>query len=171
MALSYVSGLFLRSTFAATAPRSAVAELGVVRRRYAQTMNRTILALGLATIFSHAIAGEQAIRPALNATDPERERAFDQEAAADVVAVYSRANHIRLYRPEINDLFTSEAAFLDYLKARKEPKRFLVVILSKTHQFADPKQTTDGFWQACKNTGFEHVSIQKVVPPREILRE
>ena len=32
MALSYVRCLFLRSTFAATAPRSAVAELGVVRR-------------------------------------------------------------------------------------------------------------------------------------------
>ena len=32
MALSYVRCPFLRSTFAATAPRSAVAELGVVRR-------------------------------------------------------------------------------------------------------------------------------------------
>ncbi len=32
-ALSYVRGLFLRSTFAATAPRSAVAELGVVRHK------------------------------------------------------------------------------------------------------------------------------------------
>ena len=32
MALSYVRGLFLRATLAATAPRSAVAELGVVRR-------------------------------------------------------------------------------------------------------------------------------------------
>lgn len=31
MALSYVRSLLLRSTFAATAPRSAVAELGVVR--------------------------------------------------------------------------------------------------------------------------------------------
>ena len=32
VALSYVRCLLLRSTFAATAPRSAVAELGVVRR-------------------------------------------------------------------------------------------------------------------------------------------
>ena len=40
-ALSYVRGLSLRSTFAATAPRSAVAELGVVRRLCALTkMNK-----------------------------------------------------------------------------------------------------------------------------------
>ena len=134
-------------------------------------MSRTIFALGFAIFLSQATAAEPATRPPPNATDPERERAFDQADAADVVALYSKANHIRLYRPEINDLFTSEAAFLDYLKARKEPKRLLVVILSKSHQFADPKQTTDGFWQACKNTGFERVSIQKVVPPRRIIRE
>ena len=38
MALSYVRCLLLRSTFAATAPRSAVAELWVVRRRYAMRL-------------------------------------------------------------------------------------------------------------------------------------
>ena len=38
--MSYVRGLFLRSTFAATAPRSAVAELGVVRRCYAHPVIR-----------------------------------------------------------------------------------------------------------------------------------
>ena len=38
MALSYVRCLFLRSTFAATAPASAVSELGVVNRCYDQAM-------------------------------------------------------------------------------------------------------------------------------------
>ena len=39
--MSYVRGLFLRSTFAATAPRSAVAELGVVRRSRVAPMNES----------------------------------------------------------------------------------------------------------------------------------
>ena len=42
MALSYVRCLLLRSTFAATAPRSAVAELGVVRRRSPSPMNESL---------------------------------------------------------------------------------------------------------------------------------
>ena len=42
MAFSYVRCLFLRSTFAATAPRSAVAELGVVRRFLAARIMKTI---------------------------------------------------------------------------------------------------------------------------------
>ena len=39
--MSYVRGLFLRSTFAATAPRSAVAELGVVRRFCVSPVNES----------------------------------------------------------------------------------------------------------------------------------
>ena len=49
MALSYVRCPFLRSTFAATAPRSAVAELGVVRRLCTFPVNRTKLLSFLVT--------------------------------------------------------------------------------------------------------------------------
>ena len=42
MALSYVCCLLLRPTFAATAPRSAVAELGVVRRFYVHRVNESL---------------------------------------------------------------------------------------------------------------------------------
>jgi len=41
--LSYVRGLFLRSTFAATAPRSAVDEIGVVSRSLAPSVDRSRL--------------------------------------------------------------------------------------------------------------------------------
>ena len=41
--MSYVRCLSLRSTFAATAPRSAVAELGVVRRHSTRPMKSTLL--------------------------------------------------------------------------------------------------------------------------------
>ena len=41
--MSYVRGLFLRSTFAATAPRSAVDEIGVVSRSLAPSVDRSRL--------------------------------------------------------------------------------------------------------------------------------
>ena len=43
MALSYARYLSLRSILAATAPRSAVAELGVVRRSLAPSVDRNLL--------------------------------------------------------------------------------------------------------------------------------
>ena len=135
-------------------------------------MNRTIIALVFSALGSQLTAADPQRLPTIPGTSAETERAFAQERAADVVALYSDADRIILYRPERKEQFTTETAFLDYLKSRKEPKRLLVVILGKAHEFTDSKQTTDGFWQACRNTGFDRVVIQQAHSSmRPILRE
>ena len=73
---------------------------------------------------------------------------------------YDTAKELLLERPQRKQPFASEAALLAHLTERKKPKRLLVVILSKRHEWSDPKQTLEGFWQACKKTGFERVVIQ-----------
>ncbi len=90
----------------------------------------------------------------------ETERAFAQEAKADVVVFYDTATTIQIQRPETKEPFPSENKFLQYLQNLKGPKDLLVVILSKRHKFTDSKQTVDGFWEACKKTGFKQVVIQ-----------
>jgi len=45
-------------------------------------------------------------------------------------------------------------------------------VLSKRHEWSDQKQTLEGFWQACKKTGFERVIIQQGTAfARSILHE
>jgi hypothetical protein len=91
----------------------------------------------------------------------ETERAFAQEREADVVVFYDTARDLTVQRPEPEQRFASEDALLTHLTERQAPKRLLVVILSKRHEWSDPKQTLDGFWQACRRTGFERVIIQQ----------
>jgi hypothetical protein len=104
--------------------------------------------------------------------EAETKRAFAQEREADVVVFYDDANELRLWRPKRKQPFASEAELLAYLTERKEAKRLLVVILSKRHEYSDPKQTIDGFWRACRKSGFEQVVIQQAHSSgRPILRE
>jgi len=107
-----------------------------------------------------------------SAFEAETKRAFEQERQADAVVFYDTGKEIHLERPKRKEAYSSEAALLAYLTERKEPKKLLVVILSKRHEFSDPKQTLDGFWKACKKTGFERVVIQQAAAfGRPILHE
>jgi hypothetical protein len=102
----------------------------------------------------------------------ETERAFAQEREADVVVFYDTARELIVQRPEPEQRFASEDILLTHLTKRPAPKRLLVVILSKRHEWSDPKQTLDGFWQACRRTGFERVIIQQAAgDSRPILHE
>ena len=104
--------------------------------------------------------------------EAETKRAFEQERQADVVVFYDTDKEIHLERPKRKEVYGSEAALLAYFTERKEPKKLLVVILSKRHEYSDPKQTLDGFWKACKKTGFEQVVIQQAAAfGRPILHE
>ena len=136
---------------------------------------KTLLLLGcLLAFISPAFAAELSLslKPSVPQREAETERAFAQEREADVVVFYDTAKELQLQRPEQKHPFTSEAALLAHLSQRKERKQLLVVILSKRHEFSDPKQTLDGFWQACKKAGFERVIIQQAhSSSRPILRE
>jgi hypothetical protein len=102
----------------------------------------------------------------------ETERAFAQEREADVVVFYDTARELAVQRPEPEQRFASEDALLTHLAERQATKRLLVVILSKRHEWSDPKQTLDGFWQVCKRAGFERVIIQQAAGgSRSILHE
>ena len=69
--MSYVRGLSLRSTFAATAPRSAVAELGVVRRFSPSAMNVSLSPLPfrglLASLGGVGFGGSRSLSVSANA--------------------------------------------------------------------------------------------------------
>ena len=91
----------------------------------------------------------------------ERARAFAQEREADVVVFYDTAERLRVYRPSHDEPLFSESALLAYLAERKESKGMLVVILSKRHEWSDPRQTLEGFWRACREAGFERVIVQQ----------
>ena len=68
--MSYVRGLLLRSTFAATAPRSAVAELGVVRRMRAFTL--ALATLAFAACETHRPAARHSFVAAPSQIDHQR---------------------------------------------------------------------------------------------------
>ena len=124
---------------------------------------KALLLLGSLLVFDTVVAQPFiTLEPPKGATDYEAEtkRAFAQEREADVVVFYDTAKELQLQRPEQKQPFASEAALLAHLTERKDPKRLLVVVLSKRHEWSDPKQTLEGFWQACKKTGFERVVIQ-----------
>ena len=94
----------------------------------------------------------------------ESGRAWAQEREADVVVEYGTsmsATELRVQRPEREQPFASEDALLAYLTERRKPKELLVVVFGKIHKWSDPKQTLDGFWKACKKTGFKRVVIQQ----------
>lgn len=135
---------------------------------------KELFLVGCLLAFTPAFAAELSL--SLQPTVPDREaetkRAFALEREADVVVFYDTAKELRLERPAQKQPFVSEAALLARLTERKEPKRLLVVILSKRHEWSDPKQTLFGFWQACKQTGFERVVIQQSLAfGRPILQE
>ncbi len=149
-------------------PPSPTPFAGFRVRRRPRLVKTTVLFLAISALILRAAARDLTGPP----FDAETQRAFEQERTAEVVAFYDSAKRIKLYKPDREQVFTSETAFLTYLAARKDPKKLLVVILSKWHEFTDPKQTTDGFWLACKKAGFEHVSIQAARAfGRPILRE
>ena len=138
-------------------------------RAHAENMNRKIMLL-LGSLL--AVSAAWAAEPSAPTHDAEYERAYAQEREADVVVFYDTGKELDLQRPERKQPFGSEAALLAFLAERKEPKRLLVVVLSKRHDFSDPKQTLEGFWQACKKTGFQRVVIQQGRAfGRPILRE
>jgi hypothetical protein len=125
---------------------------------------KPLLLLGcLLAFIAPALAAELSLslQPSVPDREAETERAFAQEREADVMVFYDTAKELQLQRPEQKQLFTSETALLAHLSQRKERKQLLVVILSKRHEFSDPNQTLDGFWQACKKAGFERVIIQQ----------
>jgi hypothetical protein len=138
-------------------------------------MSRKVLLLvGCLFAFSPAFAAELSLslQPPVPGREAETKRAFAQEREADVVVFYDTAKELQLQRPEQKQPFTSEAALLEHLTQRTAQKHLLVVILSKRHEWSDPKQTLDGFWQACKKAGFERVIIQQAhSSSRPILRE
>lgn len=142
-------------------------------------MSRTIfLLLGGSLGTVAAVAADPSVTlhlsPITTRTDADAEtaRAFAQEREADVVVLYERSSRLFIKRPERQDSFAAEEAILAHLAALKTPKKLLVVVLGKGHGFADPKQTIDGFWQACKNAGFERVVIQQAHSSRRpILHE
>lgn len=137
-------------------------------------IRKELLLVGCLLAFRPAFAAELSLSLQPTVSDPEAEtkRAFALEREADVVVFYDTAKELRLERPAQKQPFVSEGALLARLTERKEPKRLLVVILSKRHEWSDPKQTLHGFWQACKKTGFERVVIQQSLAfGRPILQE
>jgi hypothetical protein len=119
--------------------------------------------IGRLLAMSLVFAGESGFALQRSATETEaaNERAFEEERNADVVVLYDTAGELRLERPERREPFTTEADLLAFLTDRKERKHLLVVILGKRHEFTNPKQTLEGFWKMCKNTGFDRVVIQQ----------
>jgi hypothetical protein len=119
-----------------------------------------LLATALCGCTHHADSGTTS-HQSVEQRRSETERAFAQEREADVVVLYDTARELTVQRPEPEQRFASEDALLTHLTERQATKRLLVVILSKRHEWSNPKQTLDGFWQACRRTGFERVIIQQ----------
>jgi hypothetical protein len=120
---------------------------------------------------SHSASGESSEQLGRERAT-ESERAFDQERQADVVVFYDTASVLVVTRPAPERHFVSEASLLAHLTERKASKRLLVVILSKRHEWSEPRQTLEGFWEVCKRTGFKNVIIQQSRAwGRPILRE
>lgn len=106
------------------------------------------------------------------AKDAETIRGLEQVRRADVEVYYDTAKKLVIQQGSDKDrAFSSESELLAYV-AKQKKKDLLVVVLSKRHEFTNPKQTIDGFWADCKKTGFKQVVIQQAhSSKRPILRE
>ena len=142
------------------APDSRLPHLDVMARIASISFISALLCLALSGC-AHRTDTAMANQRSYEQMHAETERAFAQVREADVVVYYDTASDLTVQRPEPELHFASEDTLLTHLTECQTPKRLLVVILSKRHEFSDPKQTIDGFWQACRQTGFERVIIQQ----------